>query len=152
MGLTLTIGEFEFTPLPKQRRVQSGAKSHSSNDAPVNSSGTKLSECWPNSVVWKQFLEDHGLIDVFFGTKDSNFWKDEDGNERYGLMIESPGSEALNKAHLKRFIRARQEYLKSGQVILVAGEEDYALRRLDWLIYWTDWALKNCEYPTFANR
>lgn len=27
----------------------------------------------------------------------------------------------------------------------------YDRRRLDWLVWWTRWALDNCKHPTFYN-
>lgn len=92
------------------------------------------------------------------GRKRSVWWIPEgkkEGEGQEGLICRHPGAEALTEDHLVAFRTAREGWLARSEEERKEGRgedgEDYVLRRLDWLIFWTDWALKNCEYPTFAN-
>lgn len=151
MGYTLTIGEFEVDINKDDRYASCGAKIHSAEGAPLNSSDLYTSECWPSYGAWKSFAEGEGLLDVFFANTLSHpvSWVDGDGQHHDGLILQHPGAAALTEAHLKRFKAARENYTPKPENF--ADGVDYVLRRLDWLVFWTEWALKNCEYPTFAN-
>ena len=93
----------------------------------------------------------------------SVWWIPEGGSQedgREGLMANRPGAAKLTQDHLTAFKTARQAWLnlpeKTRQEEGVGPDSDgnpvdWVLRRLDWLVWWTEWALENCEHPTFAN-
>lgn len=63
-----------------------------------------------------------------------------------------PGAQPLTAAHLTAFEAAREQWLlRPDSERLDAEGIDWVLRRLDWLVWWTRWALEYCTYPTFAN-
>lgn len=150
MGYILTIGEFKYEVDGERRFVFTGAETHETDDAPINSSESKTSCCSPSYSQWLNFSKLVGLEDVFFaGSRESEevWWIDSNGEERDGLIRNHPGTAKLDEEHLKRFKRAKDDYIDR-----VDGAcEEMVMRRLDWLIYWTEWALENCKYPTFAN-
>lgn len=130
---------------------------HSEPDAP-NFEGDTLTQNTnsrhPGYSQWANFLKEVGLYDTFF-------------NEEIGLMREHPGCFPLTRQHLVKFKDAL-EYLnmtdkrpagldprliKDDFIQIPQGEETHSYNkvRLIWLIYWTEWALRNCQYPAIYN-
>jgi len=109
----------------------------------------------PGYSQWSDFCRRNNLYELFF-------------KEYVGIMSRHPGCFRLTKEHLKIFkdtLKYRekiderpagldQRYIKDSFVHVKEGEEttDYDKVRLIWLIYWTEWALKNCKYPAIANH
>jgi hypothetical protein len=98
-------------------------------------------------------------IEPKHGGRTSVWWTPEGkskGEAREGLMDQRPGCAALTEDHYIAFTTARQAWLNLPEETREAegvGEDgaDWVLRRLDWLCFWTRWALDTCEYPSFAN-
>lgn len=147
--------------------------------APLDSSagaGSRKNCCMPSYSAWGEFTRRHGLYEAFAaGSREClvGWWVPEEGVELNGLIASHPGVAALTAHHLKAFIEARDAYLataeprwglrawhegqeeskKNGAPWYDPGDEpvDYDLRRLEWLVFWTDWALEHCKFPTFEN-
>lgn len=173
MAYNLTIGEFCADVEPQDRFARPSAQRHESAEAPLNSSNGHSSECNPGYSAWHEFTVTAGLFPVFYAPEcpcsicvdrgssrcadsgRSHWWVGPDGVERDGLIRGAghPGAAALLPAHLEAFLEARDRYLAQPEprAGLDAGGTDWNLRRLDWLVWWTEWALANCEHPTFAN-
>lgn len=85
-------------------------------------------------------------------------WSEEhsDRHQYSGLLREqNKECHALTQDHLDSFEAARKRWLARSEEGRAEGRGedgvDYVLRRLDWLCFWTEWALKNCKYPSFAH-
>lgn len=93
------------------------------------------------------------------GNRKSVWWEPEGSAGREGLLHHHPGAAELLGIHLTAFKTAREEWLAKADSVRAEGvgkdrhgnPVDWVLRRLDWLVWWTEWALENCENPTFAN-
>ena len=108
----------------------------------------------------------------------AHWWYPSEGADgRPGLIERHPGAAALTTEHLVAFEEARWRWAaKTDEEKLAAmnAEQersvryyfaprelldsprssegvDYNERRLEWLCWWTRWALENCEFPTFGN-
>jgi hypothetical protein len=175
MGYNLSIGNFEASVCPEERYARGDtAYTGEVEGAPLNSSGHHGAGCSPSYSVWSNFAKAVGLYSLFYAPRaeeDSGvyssgktvWWIDDKGEEHDGLLSRHPGAAELTEAHLRAFKAAKEKYLATPEPRSGLCQErgpfndagsvgvDYNLRRLDWLIFWTGWALKNCEYPTFGN-
>lgn len=158
MGYNLYIGEFDVNIDYDDRYVCATVKSISSEEgvelgAPLNSSDFHSNFCWPSYTAWSNFCREVGLTRVFFGgacrglSEETPLFVGASGQEHRGLIIQHPGAVALHPDHRHAFYEARQRY----RTRPTDKQDEYVNRRLDWLVWWTDWALKNCKYPTFGN-
>lgn len=88
--------------------------------------------------VWSNTMRETGLTDVFMLS----------GKPRGGHPGAFPITEEL-------VIKVKQavEMLKSKGAKPVEGksQKDTALFQLEWVLWWSKWALKNCELPVFYN-
>lgn len=148
--------------------------------APENSSGNHSNFIYPSYLGWSKFCDLVGLYSVFYapccykclsdtykkrrcevceGGRKTVYWIPEGkgpGQEQEGIIYNHAGAVALSEDHLTAFRTARAAWLNRSEEErqeLGVGEDgvDYVLRRLDWLVFWSEWALENCDYPTFAN-
>lgn len=137
MGYNLYIGELttEIDPEPGEHvYCRFGVITEGDDNSPLNSSDLRLNECWPSYTGWHNFACRAGLEDVFF-------------KEYEGILVQHPGAYVLTKENLDRFETAKKEYIDSGDPEIDVWDR----RRLDWLCYWTKWALENCKVPVFVN-
>jgi len=156
MSYSITIGEAEIVSNVEDLYCEWTAESKSLDEAPSfvgdemtgNSNGR-----YPGYGQWATFVRTVGIEDVFFGDE--------------GLMSQHPGCAHLTEEHLNRFKlalakREKKDARPAGLDIryhtytgetIPDGEEthDYNKVRLIWLIFWTEWALKNCKHPVIAN-
>jgi len=133
---------------------------------------------WPGYGSWAKAMEALGLTDVMFNERnggDGSFeW---DGETRYPLIGIHPGVMPITKEHVA-YIEDRIVSYKSShpahraeypppkpgaEPIDVTGtlyrDEDYVdapeydgwLCRGEWLLFWTRWAVENCDHPVFVN-
>ena len=150
MGYRLYIGEFHVDIRHKDRTAVCGVTLIDGLElgAPLNSSEHHKNECWPPYTAWHDFARDVGLHSVFFADGDRYPWfVGASGHEHAGLLNHHPGAVALHPDHRYAFYEARQKYNDRPE----GHRNIWTVRRLDWLVWWTDWAMKNCDYPTFAN-
>lgn len=135
MGFNLGIGEFCVDVFPEERDARLSVENVASDDAPGFSCESHRNWIYPSYSAWAEFARRTGLDDVFYGP---------------GKLLDMhPGTVELTQEHLDAFQAARDAYCTSHQDIV--DGVDYNVRRLDWLVWWTKWALEHCKYPTFAN-
>ena len=163
MGYNLGIGEFTVETYPEDRRCRPSVGTIELSEAPLNSSDNRTNWCWPNYLTWHHFCNTVGLAEVFYcGARGSDLpseWFDSDGVPHPGLLREHAGCEPLTEGHYEAFVDARDCYHRQSQEQNDALKKDwpdlirndYQAKRLDWLVFWTRWALDNCKYPSFAN-
>lgn len=127
-------------------------------DAPYKPDLTgKGNSCHPGYGQWADAMEEVGLAEAFFDQED-------------GLLREHPGIQPLTAAHLATFEAAQAEYRRrrpaerpgccrcAGCQRFDADKDavhdptlNFNMLRLEWLVWWTRWALENCERPAMAN-
>jgi hypothetical protein len=148
MGYNLRIGEMKVDPLVtepgEEVEVCIDAERHDGKGigAPINSSDDTSNAVYPSYTAWSNFCDAVGLSDVFFN-REGRF-------EYHGIIDNHPGVVVLCQRHLDRFKAALQQYTATKKR---DGNEtvEYNFRRLEWLVFWTQWALKNCKVPVFTN-
>lgn len=149
MGYNLSIGEAYADVRLNDRYSRIDVANAVVDGAPINSSDDTSNTICPSYSTFAEFCRETELYDVFFsgarGCNTESFWKDAEGRQHYGLLSQHPGAVALTESHLKAFQEAQERYQARG------GNDEYTVKRLTWLVWWTEWALKNCKYPTFAN-
>jgi hypothetical protein len=164
MGYSLWFGEFGVDTEPEGRWANPTAQKPEGvewpEDAPLNSSGDTSNHCMPSYSAWGAFCNRTGLEEVF-----------------RELIAEHPGVAPLTAEHLEVF-RAAQHKLAMGgwdgeraEAVVRESKEaaecagrDWWLSsgadvpevawdalRLRWLVFWAEWCLEHCKYPTFAN-
>jgi hypothetical protein len=148
MGYSLTIGEAKIEKDEDQAYIYIDVATVSHDEAPAYGEPTDNTNMrWPSYTSWAGFARFFNLYDIFF-------------DEEVGLIREHPGAALITKEHKDR-IDEELEVFKKEHPNAVArydnkedGDENDAnsyLVRLEWLKYWVDWALENCENPTFRN-
>lgn len=114
---------------------------------------------YPSYGAWAEFLRFVGLHDVFLNRETGE-----------ALMQRHPGIAKLTKAHVEMFDHARSKYAAAHPGARPAycdcakcdiWKKDATkahdpscspeLVRLDWLCFWTRWAVENCERPAIEN-
>ncbi|MEK6418455.1 MAG: hypothetical protein V4801_02545 [Burkholderia gladioli] len=137
MGYTLTIGNVDAGELiceDGRYEVCMHIVRHERKDAPRDGSPTdRTNQRWPSYGIWTDFCRLTGLHEMFF-------------EEYEGLLSAHPGVFELRPAHLI-IIKRAHERLKEGDPEIYAEHRG----RMEWLEYWTEWALSNCERPAIQN-
>jgi hypothetical protein len=126
------------------------------NDAPWSLHGNQRS---PGYGVWADFAKEVGLAHLF-----NHDHRDEDGH----LLRQHPGIAPLYPYHVEEIRKARDSYrlehpeatprfCASQPNSFDAIDEPHSgenaqLARLEWLLWWCEWAVKNCEHPAFMNH
>jgi len=165
----------------RMARIQAADQDGVALGAPLNTSGDHSNFFYPGYLVWSEFTKQTGLFSVFYaprcpnsttfpcsrykddcpfcgGGRKSVWWVPEGQDPSQGQegLIRSCGSSKLTEDHYTAFVTARQTWLdlpgevRAGAVNAEDGR-DMGLARLDFLVFWTRWALDNCEYPTFSS-
>jgi len=156
MGYNLYIGEFEPEIYEEERSARGAVRIEDPEEVGgvLNSSDRYDNQCWPSYIVWHDFCEEVGLLPEFYGGKRAGsrgkevpYFDAPSQGETEGLLYRHPGAAPLTRDHLHSFVEAKLRYEKRPE----DEQDEYVLRRLNWLCWWTEWALRNCEYPTFAN-
>lgn len=146
MGYNLYIGEAHADISLEDRWSQISVKAQSLDDAPQTSAPWEdhSNACFPSYTAWSNFCQQTGLTTVFYDDYD-------------GILASHPGCVALTEDHYNCFAAAKATWgaKPANKRLMANGDDsdgiDYHQRRLDWLVWWTRWALDNCEYPSFAN-
>lgn len=138
MGYNLYIGELIIeTVVEKGTHVYtwySVVEEVDEKNAPLNSSDLYSNECWPSYISWSDFCQRADLYSLFL-------------DKGEGILYQHPGAYVLTEDVLTEFEEARLRYKDCGDPEI----DIYDRRRLDWLCYWTKWALENCKVPVFVN-
>lgn len=152
MGYNLYIGEFDYDVEKKERYVRATVRIEEPI-GPLNSSDRRDNQCWPGYITWFDFCAKVGLLPAFYGGREADqrnarvpYFQTPQG-ELEGLLLAHPGCRVLTVAHYDSFCAAKLRYQERPP----EEQDEYVNRRLAWLCWWTDWALNNCEYPSFAN-
>lgn len=100
---------------------------------------------WPSYSAWADTLNALGLYPMFM-----------DRNEETALMAEHPGCAMLTAEHVGKIRDAVNAYRARVTALgFHAGFKDPHgdphLARAEWLLYWVEWALANCETPAIEN-
>lgn len=158
MGYTLRIGELEASVEYEglESYIHLDAKPERKDDAPAYGEPTDHTNSrWPSYTSWSEFTRFAGLHYLMY-------------NEEVGLLRKHPGCVPLVKEHKEIIDKAYQKFYdrypnaKAGYSPKIDFEkrifedtewpvENGMAARLEWLKYWVDWALENCEKPVFYN-
>jgi hypothetical protein len=181
MGYTIRIGEAVVeTDLDERSACVTTRKEDGhALGAPLDSTGgpdSRMNELWPGYIVWGEAMATLGLSDVWYGDERGyGSWVGPSGEEHNALLAEHPGCQPLTKDHLLAFEAAERRWLAGdcvrmrydstvngighdrrsryvpyvGPTAEEAGE--YMGRRARWLVWWTEWALTHCVYPSVSN-
>ncbi len=152
MGYNLYIGEASVQSDLEERSTRIVVEGKCIDESPLNSNDEHTNGVYPSYTQWTDFTRRTGLYAVFYAggrgseAQSTPWFKGESGREYDGLLSSHPGAVELTEDHYKAFVAAQQRYIASGD-----ATDPYDAKRLDWLVWWTRWALDNCEYPTFQN-
>ncbi len=159
MGYNLWIGQAKPVIAMDDRHARMGVEQTSQEGAPESPAigMGKQNVCWPSYSGFAKFTRAVELERVFYGGSQQcpYYWRDSKGNQQEGLIINHPGCAELTPDHLKAFQDARDRWALKTQderADWVDSEgKDWAMVRLEWLCWWTAWALKSCSHPSIAN-
>jgi len=145
MGYTLIIGEavLNYDNDPKWPSVSVEATTIKSEDAPAHGEPTDhSSERWPSYTSWANAMKWAGLSGLF------------DSKNELCLIPTHPGAIPLVQKH-REIVNAAYEAKKAAGYIPSYDTNDEGngwMVRLEWLHYWINYALDNCEKPIFCNH
>lgn len=182
MGYNIRIGEAEPVIYLEDRCASIKAADQDGDDigAPLNSSDSHSNYCYPGYGTWHAFAYDTGLYSAFYaprcpcqhehyagrrkpdcplceGRKSVYFIPEGKGPDQglEGLIVDR-GASKITEDHYTAFVTAREAWLAKPEeeraYAIGADGRDMALVRLDYLVFWTRWALDNCKYPTFSSQ
>jgi hypothetical protein len=151
MGYNLKIGELttEVTDDGRESIIWNSAESVNHDNAPAYGEPTDHSNIrWPSYTSWSDFARFVGLYDFFF-------------DKHEGIMRQHSGCFPIKQEHIDIVHKAYKEFYEKYPNAIPGypenedydnwpEENSYAVR-LEWLVYWMDWAHKNCKNPVFAN-
>jgi hypothetical protein len=98
---------------------------------------------WPSYTSWSNFAKSADLYDFFF-------------DKCEGLIREHPATFPLCEEH-REIVNAKYKAFKDKHPKSKPtyddenNEHNAVLVRFEWLKYWINWALDNCEKPVFYN-
>ena len=96
---------------------------------------------FPSYGNWKAVCEKAGMLDFMFGA-------------HVGVMRSHPGQVPLSTEHKdlinKIYKNFREEY-PDAHPHYDGDDACAAMVRLEWVRYWVNWAVDNCEKPVFCN-
>lgn len=147
MGYSLKIGELKVETEIDICGLDSGVytyltvENESHPNAPAFGEPTdNTNERWPSYSSWSNFCETAGLTDLFYP----------DGrNIRGGHPGAFPIEDEFMTQLYQRYMDFKEKYPDAETNF--ETEENGALCRLEWLMYWCNWAHKNCKQPVFTN-
>lgn len=152
MGYWFYIGEAEVSVDMEEREADMRVKEIELPESHKNSNDDHSNSIGPSYSTWADFCRQTGLLAVFYAGSHPDYpkeWIRPDGESGYGIITSHPGIVALTQNHLKEFQSAQKRY---GGTPGDRSDDDYTGKRLDYLVWWTDWALNNCKYPSFYNH
>lgn len=155
MGYNLAIGEGYLAYDKSDNYLRVEVRSEHLDNAPAFGEPTDYTnQRWPSYTAWADFLRFTNLYEIILD-KDNDLC----------LMPSHPGFAAISEEHKAVIDEAYEAFYikypncKAGyspkQTDFVEDpewprENTYAVR-LEWLKFWIDWSLENCEIPTFYN-
>lgn len=151
MGYNLAIGNGYLAYDKEDNYLRVEVKSERLDNAPAYGEPTDYTnQRWPSYTAWSKFMEHVGLYDILWN-KESELC----------LIPSHPGyapisnehKEAIDKAWVdfhNKYPNVEAGFAKDGEEENWPEENGFAVR-LEWLKFWVDWSLENCEIPTFYN-
>jgi len=149
MGYNIKIGELEVTFSTEDGResvVELNAKTEDEREESFlnvgePTDGTNMR--WPTYTSWANFAEKADLYEFFF-------------DDCEGLIRQHPAVYPLCEEHRQIVNEKYRSFKKKYPESIPSyeyedNEVNGALVRLEWLKYWINWALDNCEKPVFCN-
>lgn len=159
MGYLLRIGEAVIDAVDQECPPCITVGQLSVEGTPAHTDCGNPSEDRSNCILpgyngWSDFASRRNLRVLFWGgaqasCPDGGPWTGPDGGRYAPLMPSHPGAGRLYPAHLAAFRQARELVPATRHHGAFLQRTD--ILQLDWLIWWTDWALKNCKCPVLAN-
>lgn len=154
MGYTLTIGQayMDFDKEYSDLRIK--AEYVTLPNAPAFNEPTDYSnERWPSYTSWASAMRNMGLSHLMDKSNDNCLIPSHPGYKVLNADIKSEIDKAYEDFYLK------YPNCKPGYSPLATDfdedpnwpEENSTAVRLEWLKFWVDWALDNCEIPIFHN-
>lgn len=135
MSYDITIGERIQEWQMGKGNVTIGAKSVKIDTAPTFGEPTDYTnERWPSYLAWDQFMK---AINV-----------------NHKVLINShPGYVKVTKDMVLGFDQIKNSWIEKhpNSIAGFNAGQDYILARLEWLTFWLNWAIKNCEHPIIYN-
>ena len=94
----------------------------------------------PSAASWRDFLNYTGLYKLMY-------------NESYSLMREPcvPITEEHRSIFWDKYNKYRKNYPDAIPDLTSVHRADYCFAVLEWLRFWIEWALINCNVPVFYN-
>lgn len=111
----------------------------------------------PSYTAWSGFCKEVGISELFYGQGWKPEWRSyEECSEGFHrstpLFAEHPGYQAIGPSDVEYIRQALENRRATNPDPPGLGSgEDYEKVRLEWLYYWMDWAVKNCERPIIHN-
>jgi hypothetical protein len=158
MGYSLSIGEAACTPQIDEyydedadsyefyNKIVITVKPEKHDDAPAFGEPTDYTnKRWPSYTSWADFSEFCDLENFLFHSY---------GNKE--ITGGHPGHFIITKMYVDGVMKKYHDFKKKypNAVASFDGDPTYhdmALCRFEWLVYWLQWALKNCKTPVFCN-
>jgi hypothetical protein len=165
MGYTLKIGERDVDLTEDGDRII--IRDEEFSYAPAFGEPTDYTNArWPSYTGWGNFCRNIGIEGIMFNTRNggSDIFELPDGSFVGCLMPEHPGVARITQKHFD-YIKAKVDTYKAlhpthraefpqesiGDSFSPDPECDGNLCRAEWLLFWMEWAILNCENPTFYN-
>jgi len=163
MGYNLSIGQAEMEFNKEYSHLSIDVQYISLPEAPAFGEPTDNSnQRWPSYSVWRSFTKSVGLEDLFF---DKEF---EGNNGEQCLIREHPGFTVITDYHKGEIDKAYADFYKNNpsckagysplldDTLGIYEDNEWPecnnqAVRLEWLKFWVDWSLDNCEIPIFKN-
>lgn len=164
MGYCFTIGEARIDRDESCNHIGITVDEITSKDCPDFVDSGRDSSRLPSYSAWADFCRDMGLYDLFLN-RDSGEAIIQNHPGNYLLTEETffqfkaaydrhkekhPRASAVTKDRLPLNYK-EMGWLERMDFDQTFAPADWAMTRLEWLVFWTRYALDNCENPTFSN-
>jgi len=153
MGYSLIIGEAKVESYEEdglEALCHITAEGVHLDDAPAFGEPTDhTNQRWPSYTQWYDFCEKADILPALYEC-------DEYGNVTGSLRGGHPGAFPINK-EFKEEIDTAYNRIKMQAKTLDPDADIFDTdlggmwARIQWLKFWTDWALENCEHPVLVN-
>lgn len=148
MGYNLIIGELEITLDNDllETNVYLSVKPETGRAEPfliVGEVTDGTNSRLPSYSTWRNFCVSTGLFSLFY-------------DKDHGLLRDHPAVYPINENHREKIEEAYAKFKTrfpdaEPHYGFPDNEANVYLVRLEWLRYWVNWALDNCDRPVFKN-
>ena len=156
MGYSISIGNLIIeTDEDEEGYEHYSAELVRHDEAPAYGEPTDFeNQRWPSYGSWFDSMKTLGLVDLIFNVRNKGAgFITVDGVDYPPLLESHPGYMEIKKQHLEYLEDKLNKYrlLNLNAVAGFGDNQDGALARGEWLLYWVKWAVENCEKPTLVN-